>query len=153
MYTIIFMSNYKYLCNKGAFESLIVTVIVFVKNTTPAQKNIVGEITFNKKTGRDISLLVEQRSICNGKKSVIVSDNTIKAEGLGNFFKNLGKRGLNVSKKIAENDLSNPMRALVITANISTADASRNPKNIKSTLPELITFCNTGKGFYPANFV
>ena len=32
-----------------------------------------------------------------------VSDNTIKAEGLGDFFKNLGKKGLNVSKNIAEN--------------------------------------------------
>ena len=28
-----------------------------------------------------------------------VSDNTIKAEGYGDFFKNLGKKGLNVSKK------------------------------------------------------
>ena len=27
-----------------------------------------------------------------------VSDNTIKAEGLGDFFKNLGKERLNVSK-------------------------------------------------------
>ena len=25
-----------------------------------------------------------------------VSDNTIKAEGLGDFFKNLGKKGLNI---------------------------------------------------------
>ena len=28
-----------------------------------------------------------------------VSDDTIKAEGLGDFFKKLGKKGLNVSKK------------------------------------------------------
>ena len=28
-----------------------------------------------------------------------VSDNTIKAEGLDDFIKNLGKKGLNVSKK------------------------------------------------------
>ena len=28
-----------------------------------------------------------------------VSYNTKKAEGLGDFFKNLGKKGLNVSKK------------------------------------------------------
>ena len=30
---------------------------------------------------------------------MIVSDNTIKAEGLCDLFKNLGKKGLNVSKK------------------------------------------------------
>ena len=28
-----------------------------------------------------------------------LSDNIIQAEGLGDFFKNLGKKGLNVSKK------------------------------------------------------
>ena len=37
-----------------------------------------------------------------------VSDDTIKAEGLGDFFKNLGGKGLNVSKKMAKNVLSNP---------------------------------------------
>ena len=30
---------------------------------------------------------------------MIVSDNTIQAEGLGDFFKNLGKKGPNLSKK------------------------------------------------------
>ena len=34
-----------------------------------------------------------------------VSDNTIQAEGLGDFFKNLGKKGPNVSKKMAKNVL------------------------------------------------
>ena len=62
-------------------------------------KNITGEITVNKKTGREIKLLVGKCVICNRKKSMIVSDNTIQAEGLGDFFKNLGKKGLNVSKK------------------------------------------------------
>ena len=33
---------------------------------------------------------------------MIVSDNTIQAEGLGDFFKNLGKKSLNVSKKMAK---------------------------------------------------
>ena len=37
--------------------------------------------------------------VCNKRKAMIVSDNTIQAEGLGDFFKNLGKKGLNVSKK------------------------------------------------------
>ena len=49
-------------------------------------KNILGEITFNKKTGKQIKLLVGQRSVCNRRKSMIVSDNVIQAEGLGDFF-------------------------------------------------------------------
>ena len=32
-----------------------------------------------------------------------VNDNTIEAEGLRDFFKNLGKKGLNVSKKMTKN--------------------------------------------------
>ena len=44
-----------------------------------------------------------------------MSDNTIQAEGLGDFFKNLGKKGLNVSEKMAKNVLSNPGRALKLT--------------------------------------
>ena len=47
---------------------------------------------------------------------MVVSDNVIRAEGLGDFFKNLGKKGLNVSKKLARNVLSNPARALDLTA-------------------------------------
>ena len=62
-------------------------------------KDITGEITVNKKTGKDTKLLVGKCMVCNRKKSMIVSDNVIQAEGLGDFFKNLGKKGLNVSKK------------------------------------------------------
>ena len=116
-------------------------------------KNIVGDITLNKKTGRENKLSVGQCSICNRKKLLIVSDNTIQAEGLGDFFKNLGKKGLNVSKKVAKNVLSNPGRALDLTAKIGTAVASRNSKQALSTLPELITFNNTGKGLYLGKFV
>ena len=115
--------------------------------------NIVGDITINKKTGKEVKLLVGKCVICNRKKTMIVSDNVIQAEGLGDFFKNLGKKGLNVSKKMAKNVLKNPSRALDITANIATAAASRNPKNVMSTLPELITFYNTGKGLYLGKFV
>ena len=115
--------------------------------------NIVGEIRNNKKTGKEVKLLVGQCMVCNRKKSMIVSDNVIKAEGLGDFFKNLGKKGLNVSKKMAKNVLSNPGRALDLTAKIATAAASRNSKQAPSTLPELITFYNTGKGLYLGKFV
>ena len=54
-------------------------------------ENVTGEITFNKKTGKEIKLLVGKYVICDGKKSIIVSDNTIKAEGLGSFFQEFGK--------------------------------------------------------------
>ena len=91
--------------------------------------------------------------ICDKRKSMIVSDNVIQAEGLGDFFKNLGKKGLNVSKKMTKNVLSNPGRALDLTAKIATAAASRNSKQALSTLPELITFYNTGKGLCLGKFI
>ena len=84
---------------------------------------------------------------------MIVSDNVIQAEGLGDFFKILGKKGLNVSKKMAKNVTSNPGRALGLTAKIATAAASRNSKQALPTVPELITFYNTGKGLYFGKFV
>ena len=82
-----------------------------------------------------------------------VSDNTMETEGLGDFFKNLGKKGLNVSKRMAKNVLSNPGRASVSTAKIATAASSKNSKQVLSTLPELITFYNTRKGLYLGKFV
>ena len=91
--------------------------------------------------------------ICDRKKSMIVSDNTIQAEGLGDFFKNLGKKGVNVSKKMAKNVLKNPGRAPDITAKIATAAASRNPKNVMKSVPELINFYNTDRGLYLGKFV
>ena len=104
-------------------------------------------------TSKGNEVLIGYCSICHRKKSMTVSDNTIKSEGLGDFFKNLGKKGLNVSKKMAKNVLSNPGRALDLTAKIATAAASRNSKQALSTLPELITFYNTGKGLYFGKFV
>ena len=50
-------------------------------------------------TSKGSKVLIGYCSICDRKTSLTVSDNTIKAEGLGDFFKNLGKEGLNVSKK------------------------------------------------------
>ena len=54
---------------------------------------------------------------------------------------------------MAKNVLSNPTRALDLTAKISTGAASRNSKQSLSTLPELITFYNTGKCLYLGKFV
>ena len=47
----------------------------------------------------------------------------------------------------------NQGRAMGITANIATSAVSRIPKNVMSTLPELITFYKTDKGLYLGNFV
>ena len=113
-----------------------------------ATVKIYGDIT-----SKGSKVLIGYCSICNRKKSMTVSDNTIKAEGLGDFFKNIGKKGLNVSKKMAKNVLSNPGRALDLTAKIATAAASKNSKQALLTLPELITFYNTGKGLYLGKFV
>ena len=116
-------------------------------------KNITGEITVNKKTGKQIKLLVGKCVICDRKKSMIVSDNTIQAEGLGDFFKNLGKVSSRAAKKLATNALKNPARFLEIGANVATAAASRNPKAALSALPEVINFYHTGKGLYLGKFV
>ena len=91
--------------------------------------------------------------ICNRKKSMIVSDNIIKAEGLGSFFKNLGKISAKAGKKLAKNVISNPGRALDLTAQIATAAATKSPKAALSTLPEVINFYHTVKGLYLGKFV
>ena len=116
-------------------------------------KNISGEITINKKTNKEIKLLVGKCMVCNRKKSMIVSDNTIKAKGLGSFFKNLGKISSKAGKKLAKNVISNPGRALDLTAKIATAAATKSPKAALSTLPEVINFYHTGKGLYLGKFV
>ena len=87
-------------------------------------------------------------SICNRKKSMTVFDNTVKAEGLGSSFKNLGKISAKAGKKLATNALKNPARFLEISANIATVAACRNTKAALSTLPEVINFYHTAKGLY-----
>ena len=66
--------------------------------------------------------------------------------GLGDFFKHLGSAAKNVGKKI----LNNPGRALEIAANIGTAAASKNPKFIAATAPDVIKIVHQGKGLYTA---
>ena len=65
----------------------------------------------------------------------------------------LFQKDLMYQKRWQKNVLSNPLRASDIAANIATAAASRNPKNVMKTLPELITFYDTGKGLYLGKFV
>ena len=106
--------------------------------------NIRGDITQNKKTGAPVKLLRSTFSTCKRNKSLIVSDQTIQAEGLGNFFKHLGSAAKNVGKKI----LNNPGRALELAANIGTAAASKNPRMIAATAPDILKFVHQGKGLY-----
>ena len=111
-------------------------------------KNIYGDIP-----SKGSKVLLGYCSICKRKKSMTVSDNTIQAESLVNFFKNINEKGLNVSKKKAKNVLSNPRRALDLTAKIARAAASKKSKHALTTLRELITFYNAGNGLYLGKFV
>ena len=118
-----------------------------------ATKNIVGDITINKKTGKEVKLLVGKCVICDRKKTMIVSDNMIKGEGLGDFFKKLGKVSSKAAKELASNALKNPSRFLEIGANVASAAVSKNPKAALSAVPEVIKFYHTGKGLYLGKFV
>ena len=115
--------------------------------------NITGNITIHKKTGKEVKLLIGRCSICNRKKSMVVSDNVIQAEGLGDFFKILGKVSSEAAKKLASNALKNPTRFLEIGANVATAAGSKNPKATLSALPEVINFYHTRKGLHLGKFV
>ena len=106
--------------------------------------NFRGDITQNKKTGAPVKLLRGTCSSCKSNKSLIVSDQTIQAEGLGDFFRGIGKAAKSVGKKI----LNNPGRALELAANIGTAAASKNPRMIAATAPDIIKLVHQGKGLY-----
>ena len=79
---------------------------------------------------------------CKRKKSMTVSDATIEAEGLKDFFKSVGKATVNFGKKVA----NNPVRALEIASKIGSVASSRNPRAALSATPDLIKFATTGKG-------
>ena len=61
--------------------------------------NIYGDTKYNKKTQKPIKMLKGTCAKCNRNKSQIVSDQTIEAEGLKDFFKNVAKAAKNVGKK------------------------------------------------------
>ena len=79
---------------------------------------------------------------CKRNKSMTVSDATIEAEGLKDFFKSVGRATANVGKKVA----NNPVRALEKASQIGSAAASRNPRAILAATPDLIKFATTGEG-------
>ena len=104
-------------------------------------------------TSKGSKVLIAFCSVSNRKKSMTVSDNTTKAEGLGSFFKNLGKHSAKAGKKLATNVLKNPASFLEIGGNVAAAATSTNPQATLSTLPEVINFYHTGKDLYFGKFV
>ena len=95
-----------------------------------------------------VKLLRGTCSTCKRNKSLIVSDQTIQAEGLGDFFRSVGKETAKAAKNVGKKKLNNPGRALEIAANIGTAAASNNPKLIAATAPDNLKFVHQGKGLY-----
>ena len=79
---------------------------------------------------------------CRRNIFILVSDATIEAEGLKDFFKSVGRATVNFGKKVA----NNPVRALEIASKIGSAAASRNPRAALSATPDLIIFATTGEG-------
>ena len=114
--------------------------------------NINGDVTQNKKTGMPVKLLRGTCSICKRNKSLIVSDQTIQAEGLSNFFRKAAKNTAKLASHVGKKILNNPGRALEIAANIGTAAASKNPKLIAATAPDIIKFVHQGKSLYLGKF-
>ena len=84
---------------------------------------------------------------------MIRSDNTTEAEKLGDFFKNLDEKRLNVSTKMAKNVLKRPRRTEETGANAGSALASKSLKAVLSSLPEVMNFYHTGKRLYLDKFV
>ena len=73
--------------------------------------------TFNIRgaiTSKGTKMLKGNCVLCRRNKSMTVSDATIEAEGLKDFFKSVGKATVNFGKKVA----NNPVRALETASKI-----------------------------------
>ena len=90
---------------------------------------------------------------CKRKQSMTVSDATIEAEGLKDFFESVGKLTVNFGNKVA----NNPVRTLEIASKKGSAAASRNPRAAIPATVDLIKFATTvesikvvqkGRGLY-----
>ena len=103
-------------------------------------------------TSKGGKVLIGFCSICNRKKIMAVSHNTMQAGGIGDFFKNLGEKVLNVSEEMTKNVLKNPRRALEIKVNVGSGFASRSPKAAFPLLPEVMIFYHTGEGLQLPSF-
>ena len=90
------------------FQNFITKSFCVGEKHCSGTKNLVGDKKYFKKTGREIKLLVGNGVICDRKKSMTVSNNTIKVEGLGDFFKDLGQERTSCIKKNGKNVLKSP---------------------------------------------
>ena len=63
---------------------------------------------------------------------------------MGDILKYIGKAAKAGAKNIGKKILKNPGRALELAANSGTAGASKNPKLIAATGPEVIKFVHQG---------
>ena len=100
-------------------------------------KNISGAIS-----SKGSKMLRGSCAKCRRNKSMTVSDATIEAEGLKDFFKSVGKAMVNFGEKVA----TNPVKAIEIASKIGSAAASRNPRAALSATPDLIKFATTVEG-------
>ena len=98
-------------------------------------------------------MVIVQNAKCKGENSMRVCDSTIQEEGLGCFFKILGKFFAEAGKKLATNVSKNPGRALENTSKLATSAAFKNRKAALSSLPKVINFYHTGNGLYFRKFV
>ena len=114
-----FIQVFILICVKKSFQKFKTNSYCVGGRHRSATTKIYGDIT-----SKGSKVLIGYCSICSRKKSMTVNDTTIQRERSGNFFKNLGKKGLNVSKKMAKNVLSNPGRALDLAAILATAAVS-----------------------------
>ena len=99
--------------------------------------NIRGAIT-----SKGTKMLRGSCTKCRRNKSMTVSDATIEAEGLKDFFKSVGKATVNFGKNVA----NNPVRALEIASKKGSVAASRNPRAALSASPDVIKFATTVEG-------
>ena len=72
-----------------------------------ATTNIYDEIA-----SEGCKVLIGRCSYCNLKNSLTASDRTIAAEVLGDFFRSLGEKRLNSSRKMAEKCFEKPRTSL-----------------------------------------
>ena len=79
---------------------------------------------------------------CKRNKSMTVSDATIEAEGLKDFFKSVGRATVGFGRKVT----NNPVRALERASKIGSAAAPRNPRAALSATLDSIKFATTGEG-------
>ena len=108
--------------------------------------SIYGDIRNN-----NVKVLRVTCMMCSRNKSLIVFYRTINREGLGDFFKHLGKAAGSAAKNVGKKILNNPGRALEMAAKIGPAAASKNPKLIAASAPDVIEFVHQGKGSYKAD--